>query len=177
MKSKAIVSALALIALSICQAGKASAADAALESGSFNELALAVYKIPSDCSKIVNSDATLTHLRNYLTDQIGPFVKIDYSDVTPHLAVHVDCMKLEDTRGEGREIGYTLSILVQFYRPFYENITYVHASPWFATSLTYYPAVKITQAVFEEELDLMLEEFVALWLKEHNAIPKPDEMR
>ena len=177
MKSKLINASLMLIALFLCLSGKAGAVEAPLDSRSFNELALAVYKIPTDCSKIVNRDATLTHLRNYLTDEIGPFVKIDYSDVTPHLAVHVDCMKLEDTRGEGRVIGYTLSILVQFYRPFYEDVTYVHASPWFETSLLYFPAEKITQADFEEALDPLLQDFSTLWLDEHKALPQTDNQR
>ena len=173
IKAAFIIAALATI---LCSA-KAGAMEASLDSRNFREFAINVYRIPTDCSAYVKRDATVTHIQEYVTGRLGEFASIDYSADTPFLSLQVDCMKLEDTRGEGRVIGYTVSMLLQFYRPFFEDVTYVHASPWYKTLLIYIPHETFTQADFEEQLDTLLDQFCTQWLDEHKAVSDTDNQR
>jgi hypothetical protein len=173
IKTVIFIAALATLIFS----AKAGALEASLESRNFHEFAINVYKIPTDCSASIKRDATITHIQEYVTGRLGQFASIDNSADTPFLSLQVDCMKLEDTRGEGRVIGYTVSMLLQFYRPFFEDVTYVHASPWYKTMLIYIPHESFMQADFEEQLDTLLEEFCIQWLDEHKALPETDNQR
>jgi hypothetical protein len=173
MKQRLVFIIAVIAVLSIARG--AGAMEMSLESRNFKAMRVVVYKVPTDCSSYIKDDDTLVHTRKYIEDKVGPFITVMNYDELPHLAVQVDCLKLVDTRGEGRVIGYTLSIMLHFYRPFFEDLTYVHASTWNKTDLVYIPAEKFMQADFEELLDPMLDEFCRLWLDEHRALSETDD--
>lgn len=176
MKIKTALFLVLPMMIALCPGAKAM--EASLESRDYTTLSLAVDKITTDCSAFIKKDKTLLHMQSYITQRMGDFVTMDYSATVPFLIAKVDCMKLEDVRGgDIRVVGYSLSIDVHFYRPFYENTTYVFASPWNKSMLIYIPHESFTQADFEEYLDMILEEFCTLWLDEHNALPETDNRR
>jgi hypothetical protein len=178
MKIKLALLSLLFASIAILTSARCcSAMDVGLGSRKFDKITLAVYDAPADCSSFVNSEATLAHMQDYLAAHAGGFIKVIDSQTSPFLSVQADCMHLVDTRGEGRTVGYTLNIIVQFQRPFYEDITYVYAATWTRSVLLYIPSDKIIQADYQEQLDLLLEEFISLWLDEHNEVRSTDSIR
>ena len=169
---------LLALAIALFCANAASAELPTLASRNYTTIKLVAYPVPSDCAKNIRADAIVEHMRGYITEKAANFISFDTANELPHLAVKTDCLKLEDTRGEGRTIGYVFSIILQFYRPFYEDITYVHASPWSDSDLLYIPTSgDISQAVLNEMLNPLLDRFANMWLDEHRALPDTDNRR
>ena len=175
MINKIMLLSIFIAVAGVCAPSRAS--DVALGSRKFHKLTLVTDKMPSDCREFLDTDKTQAHIQEYITAHVGAFVEITASDDTPFLLLKVDCMKLEDTRGAGRVIGYSLGILVEFYRPFYEDIAYVFGATWSDMQLLYIPAESFTQMDFNEHLDLALEEFCHRWLDEHHELMNNDNLR
>jgi len=169
---------LPAIAIAILSATTASAELPSLASRNYTTIKLVAYPVPSDCAKNIKSDAIVEHMNAYIAEKAAPFISFDTANELPHLAVKTDCLKLEDTRGEGRIVGYTFSVILQFYRPFYEDITYIHASTWSDSDLLYIPTSgDVTQEDFNEMLDPLLDRFANMWLDEHKSILDTDSLR
>ena len=167
-----LVCMVVLAAVCVCRAS-----DFTLGSRKFSKLTIVAYPAASDCRAFVRADATVEHARQYIQDHAGQFVQIIDSDDTPHLSVQVDCMELVNVHHHNETLGYSLSILVQFYRPFYEDVAYVHAAPWSHMQLLFIPGDSFTQMDFNEHLDYALDEFTSRWLNEHHELKRNDNER
>jgi hypothetical protein len=159
-----IVLCVILLAVILSDGGPCAAVDVTLGARKFKSIAVAVYDVPSDCAKIVSEADIATYVRDTLTARLGETIRFTEDDTAPHLAVKTDCMHLVDTNsGQSRPIGYAINIIVQFYRPFYEDITYIHAATWTYTELLYIPENDFSQDFFNGLLTDALDEFANLW--------------
>jgi len=147
---------LLAIAIALLSSTAASAELPSLASRSYTTIKLVAYPVPSDCAKNIRADAIVEHMRGYIAEKAAPFISFDTANELPHLAVKTDCLKLEDTRGEG----------------------YVHASTWSDSDLLYIPTSgDVSQAVLNEMLDPLLDRFANMWLDEHRGMPDTDNIR